>query len=109
VYARSNLISTRDALARMDRFGYQLTGVFHSHPGTGKGSVLPSGTDEKNQRKLEQAGYRCISGIFSRDGWIRFFTLNNPFKVAVKGKGVEHVEENLFRLTEHRDVQKPQN
>ena len=98
VYARSNLLSTKDTLMGMHQYGYLLTGVFHSHPGLGREAVHPSQIDIKNQKKLEDAGYRCISGIFSKDGWVRFFTVNHPFKVVVEGKGVERVEENLFKL-----------
>jgi hypothetical protein len=99
-YAKSNLLSTRDALFEMHRRGYLLVSILHSHPGYGPGSVSPSSTDINNQKKLEKVGYKCISGIYSRDGYIRFFTLNNPFEIVIKGQGVECVEENLFRLTE---------
>ena len=88
----------------MHQYGYLLTGCFHSHPGSGKGSVSPSSTDIKNQKKLENTGYKCISAIFSRDGFIRFFTVNNPFEVKVVGKGVECVAENVYRLTEVEEL-----
>ncbi|MBU0515263.1 MAG: hypothetical protein KJ621_10880 [Proteobacteria bacterium] len=103
-YARSNLLSTRDALADMHQYGSLLTGVFHSHPGRGRSAVHPSQTDIRNQKKLEDAGYKCISAVFSRDGWVRFFTVNSPFRVVVKGKGVECVEENLYKLKKAGDV-----
>lgn len=99
-YAKSNLLSTRDALIGMHKFGYLLTGVFHSHPSKGRSAVNPSVTDFNNQKQLEDAGFACISGVFSKDGWIRFFTVNRPFKLIIRGKGVERVEEKLLRLVE---------
>ncbi len=100
VYARSNLLSTRDSLMDMHRFGYLLTGVFHSHPGNGPSSTNPSDIDVRNQKKLEYAGYKCLSAVFSRDGYVRFFSVSNPFKVVVRGRGVDNAgEENLFRIT----------
>jgi hypothetical protein len=51
------------------------------------------------QKRLEAGGYNAIGGIFTRDGQIRFFSHKLPFMVEVYGKGVEQIEDTLFRFT----------
>ena len=99
--AKSDLISTNRTLVRLEKFGLLLTGIFHSHPGRGSSSVTPSATDIRNQRKYEKVGYTCVGGIFSRDGWVRFFSAGLKFEVVVKGKGVHRAGDNLYRITFH--------
>ncbi len=103
-YAKSNLCSTMKVLTNMHRHGELLTGMFHSHPWVGRSAVQPSSTDINNQKKHEDAGYRNVSAVFSRDGWVRFFTAGIPFRIKIEGKGIERVTENLFRLTETEDL-----
>ena len=103
-YAKSDLRSTIKVLTNLHQHGELLTGIFHSHPWHGRSAVNPSSTDIKNQKKHEDAGYRNVSAVFSRDGWVRFFTAGIPFEIRVEGKGVERVTENLFRLTETEEI-----
>ena len=94
--ASSNLASLVD----IEEHGYILSGWVHSHPGKGEGSVYPSGTDIKNQKTLEAAKYSVLGAIFSQDGYIRFFADNFKFNVEVMGRGIEHVKENLYKISQ---------
>lgn len=93
-----NMGATHKLLIRLEQFGHRLLGHFHSHPGVGLSATLPSGTDESFQRRLETAGYPTVAAIFSRDGFVRFFRLENEFELAVHGEGVEHLGQHAYRL-----------
>ena len=84
----------------MAQFGYPLHMVCHSHPGRGINANLPSSTDMDHQLRLERGGYKCISCIFSRDGYVRFFSAGFPFAVDIFGEGVKDLGYNTFYLTE---------
>ncbi|HEY5177265.1 MAG TPA: hypothetical protein VII95_17025 [Terriglobales bacterium] len=92
--------STHRVLMKLEQFKHRLLGHFHSHPGNGLGLTLPSGTDRAFQGRLEQGGYPAVAAIFSRDGYVRFFRLDNNATVNVHGEGVEEIEPNIFRITE---------
>ena len=87
--------STAESIIDLDRFGHQLYATFHSHP---KGFTTPSSTDQKDLRELLNGGYKLIGAIFTLDGFLRFYGLV-PFEVTIYGKGVEKINENLYRLT----------
>lgn len=91
--------STHRLLGRLEQFGHRLLAHFHSHPGRGPESTGPSGTDNKYQARLEGAGCDTVAAIFSRDGYIRFFRLDQKFELHIHGKGVEHVSGSIYRLT----------
>ena len=40
-----------------------------------------------------------VAAIFSRDGYIRFFRLDDDLEIGIYGSGVEHHGKNNFRLT----------
>ncbi|WP_291984012.1 Mov34/MPN/PAD-1 family protein, partial [Luteitalea sp.] len=90
--------STPEALLRLEAAGQRLLAHFHSHPGAGAASTRPSGTDEAYQRRLERGGYPVVSGIFARDGHVRFWRLDGDVSVEVQGDGVELVEPGVYRL-----------
>jgi proteasome lid subunit RPN8/RPN11 len=92
--------STHRVLMKLEQFKHRLLGHFHSHPGDGLGLTLPSGTDRAYQGRLEQGGYPVVAAIFSRDGYVRFFRLDNNVSVNVHGEGVEEIEPNIFRITD---------
>jgi len=96
--ARASSFSGRDRLSALTRSGHRLIGLFHSHPGDGPDAVSPSGTDRSTQARLEKLGHRVISGIFSRDGYVRVFTCDLAFEVSVHGNGVTEVEDGLFQI-----------
>jgi hypothetical protein len=100
VYVEGDHYATRDALIRMANFGYFLHAVCHSHPGKTIHSTLPSNIDLEHQSRLEKGGYQAISCIFSRDGFVRFFSVNLVFELNIYGEGVEKHGKNVFRLTE---------
>lgn len=91
--------STHSLLGRFQQFGHRLLAHFHSHPGKGPESISPSGTDTNYQARLEGAGCDTIGAIYSRDGYIRFFRVNQQFELKVYGEGVEHVSDTIYRLT----------
>ena len=91
--------STHKLLIKLEKFGHRLLGHFHSHPGDGPGSTRPSGIDEKFQQRLESAGHLAVAAIFSRDGYVRFFRLDNDFELEIHGTGVERHDDNIYRLT----------
>jgi proteasome lid subunit RPN8/RPN11 len=90
--------STHKLLCKLESFGHRLLAHFHSHPGRGAGATLPSATDRSFQERLERGGYPSVAAIFSRDGIVRFFRLDNSFELEIHGKGVEEIEPNVFRL-----------
>ena len=90
---------THRLLIRLEQFGHRLLAHFHSHPGRGPGSTHPSGTDEKFQQRLENAGHAAVAAIFSRDGFVRFFRMDGKFEVEVFGEGVEEHENHVFKIT----------
>jgi len=88
-----------DALSEMEeKDGTRLNACFHSHPGTGKAATGPSGIDIGTQKRLERGGYPTIGAIFSRDGWVRFYSVDLEFEVEVTGKGGENRGEKIFKL-----------
>lgn len=96
--AEGDLASMARALLEMDKFGHRFLAHFHSHPFEGAAGTLPSSTDRDFQQRLEKGKYQAIGAIFSRDGYVRFFANGNPFNVIVFGKGVEDVEDKVFKL-----------
>lgn len=90
---------THRLLITLERFKHRLLAHFHSHPGNGADATHPSGTDERFQKRLEQAGHLAVAAIFSRDGFIRFFRMDDKFEIEVFGEGVQKHEHNIFQLT----------
>ena len=76
--------------------GQALHAVFHSHRMSGR--PQPSGVDQALQRVLDEGGYPAIQAVFSEDGHVRFFA-HKAFAIHVYGKGIEHVQEKLYRIT----------
>lgn len=88
-----------ETLSEMEQeHGSRLTAYAHSHPGKGSASTTPSSIDKDTQRKLEQGGYPAVGLIFSRDGYVRFFSHQREFAVEVSGNG-EEVNDGVFKLS----------
>jgi hypothetical protein len=107
VFAQGNLASSHQALMRLTRFGHRLHGLFHSHPGRGKEATHPSHIDLDTQERQECGRYPVVGAIFSRDGFVRFFSVRNRFSIVTYGEGIEHVGETVYRLTELGDNPAP--
>ena len=97
VYAKADKAAIREALIYLSNYGFRLWGCFHIHPGSGPSSIHPSGTDMTLDRLLNKGGYDCIGAIFSRDGYVRFFS-SKDFEINIYGNGVEKINEKLYRL-----------
>jgi hypothetical protein len=78
-----NQADTHRLLIKLERFGHRLLAHFHSHPGNGPEATRPSGTDTGFQKRLEDAGSPTVAAIFSRDGYVRFFRLDDDLEVEI--------------------------
>ncbi len=91
-------------LIELEEYGHLLLGVCHSHPFRGVAGTCPSGIDRNLQESLEKSGYKTVQAIFSRDGYIRFFSNKIAFEIEVYGKGIEKISEKenerIFKLSE---------
>jgi hypothetical protein len=94
-----NQSDTHRLLIKLEQYGHRLLAHFHSHPGNGLEATRPSGTDTGFQKRLEDAGYPSVAAIFSRDGYVRFFRLDDDLEIEIYGSGVEKHAKNSFRLT----------
>ncbi len=97
VYAKADAEAVRQSLIYLSRYEFRLWGCFHIHPGFGACATFPSGTDMTLDRLFHRGGYECIGAIFSRDGYVRFFS-SKTFEINIYGNGVEKVDEKVFRL-----------
>jgi len=98
VFVRADDKSLAEVLYRIDSFGHTLMAWFHSHPWNGIASVWPSARDLETQERLEKGRYPVIGGIFSKDGYVGFFSKTNPFNVWVYGDLVEQKDETTIFL-----------
>lgn len=99
VYAKADTEAVRKALIYLSQHNFKLLGYFHVHPGSGIFSNFPSSTDLALKELLKRGGYEALGGIFSRDGFIRFFS-SKQFKIQIYGEGVEKINEQLYHLVE---------
>lgn len=99
VHAVPDPTSQMKALTALEENGERLLATLHSHPGKGAGATAPSTVDLSTQAGLEKLGYPAIGVIFSRNGFVRFYTKNRTFRVVVSGAGARQIEEHLFQLT----------
>jgi hypothetical protein len=99
-YAEPEPTSQLRALLQLDENEERLLATLHSHSGRGPERASPSTLDLSTQRGLEKNGYPAIGGVFSRDGYARFYSVNRPFRIVVSGAGVKQVDDFLFRITD---------
>lgn len=85
-------------LIHLNDFGMRPLAYFHSHPGSSVSATCPSGTDRRTQSMMEQSGSDIIGGIFSRDGFIRFYANGFTPNVKVIGKKVRRIKKNVYKL-----------
>jgi proteasome lid subunit RPN8/RPN11 len=89
--------AVRTGLLLMEAFGLRCGALFHSHPGVGARSTLPSGIDLRNHEAWEKA-YPLIGAIFSRSGHVRFFTSSGIPEVHVVGERARRIDGALYTL-----------
>jgi proteasome lid subunit RPN8/RPN11 len=93
-----------DRLMRLNDFGLRPLAYFHSHPSCGVNATCPSSTDRQTQSTMEMSGSKIIGGIFSRDGYIRFYANKSEPNMRVMGKRVRKVEKNVYQLEIEEDL-----
>ena len=85
-------ISTHEA-------GHRILALIHSHPGTGIKANYNSSVDARTQ-ELWELTTKMVGGIWSRDGYLRFFSSKLPFAVKVIGEQMEQINDVIFKLKE---------
>lgn len=99
VSAEGNPRSCADSLITILERGNEMHAVAHCHPGSGKSATRESEKDIRYLARIQKAGSEAIGMIFSRDGHVRFFTVEKPCQVEIYGEGVVHVEDNVYKIT----------
>jgi hypothetical protein len=99
IFAKAEEVAVRKALIYLSRCNHKLQACTHIHPGMGIESTIPSGIDLRLQETLDKGDYKAVGAIFSRDGYIRFYS-SFDFEVDIYGRGVERIDGRVFRITE---------
>lgn len=95
------------AMADTAEAGHRVFAIIHSHPGSGPEANHPSSIDLRTHELWEGIS-SVIGGIWSRDGYLRWFTSAKPFEVQVVGTQMERLGDRLWRLTDENVAQHPQ-
>lgn len=77
--------------------GHRVLAIVHSHPGNGPDANHPSSRDYAGQVNIEPWS-RLAGAIWSRDGYLRFWSVELPFSVRIMGNHFEQMEDQLWRL-----------
>lgn len=75
------------SLLPLEKKGYGLDAIFHSHPDGGVPS--PSSVDLHLHRVLENHGYKILGAVFTKTA-VRFFTCGLNFNIIIGGTDYEH-------------------
>ena len=97
IFAKAVTKESTLILIKLDSYDHRLWGYFHNHTEPGVSGTGPSWVDLKFRNTLDRGGHKAMGVIFSKDGFIRFFS-SKPFKIIIYGKGVEKVNEELYHL-----------
>jgi hypothetical protein len=88
-------------------FGHLVLGMFHSHMSKGAGSTSPSSIDTAFLQRMEKLGCNCLGGIFSLDGFVRFYA-RQDFELQLYGKGLVKIHDKpndkLFQISRRGDL-----
>ena len=90
--------SLANELLMLNEFGLRPLAYFHSHPDDGMSATQPSNTDRQTQATMERSGSDIIGGIFSRDGFVRFYANRGNPNTRVVGKRVREIRKNVYQL-----------
>jgi hypothetical protein len=103
-YVKADPMATHKQLVALtERDGHDLLAVFHSHIMNGMDSTRPSETDIANQQRFAAIGWDAIGGIFSLDGYVRFYSTCRDFDLQVYGNRADVItrarRETIVKLT----------
>ena len=97
VYVRAEKIDSHQKIVSLaEDYGHLVLAVFHSHTSEGISATAPSSIDRSFLQRMAKIGCDCLGGIFSLDGYVRFFMANEKFEIEVYGKGIKKITENSF-------------
>jgi hypothetical protein len=86
-----------------ENFGHSVLGFFHSHTSKGAQSTTPSPIDHSFMQRMAKIGCHCLGGIFSLDGYVRFFKEGESFDIDIYGKGTEKIADKanhkIFKIS----------
>ncbi len=105
-YVSADLSQTMHRITSMhEKYGHLVLGMFHNHIVKGHDGTMPSGTDINFMERYAKIGIHCLGGIFSTDGYVRFFNSGSrPFTIQVYGKGWDLIQETkeyrVFKIRE---------
>jgi len=98
VHAKADPASSHQALVSLEETGHALLAVLHTHPWNGPAAAFGSAIDFATQEAYERQGYPCIGGVFTLDGYVRFFTKRKLPRIIVYGGGIENHGNGLYRI-----------
>ena len=105
-YVRAEREDSHKKIVSLDEeHGHPVLALFHSHISKGASSTNPSQIDIATLERHHKIGVECIGGIFSLDGFVRFYSLKD-FEIEVYGKGVEKVQDDpthkIYKIVNNR-------
>lgn len=96
VAATGDIDATHRIAIELHDTGHCQVAMLHSHPGMGRNSNEPSGTDLRTQRAMELSSL-CVGGIWSRDGNLRFYG-KLASSVVIVGTQMEKQDDGTWQL-----------
>lgn len=98
IHAAGTPRSCSDTLIGINEMGLRLHVMAHSHPGSGPAATHESSTDIGYLSKVQAGGADVVGIIVTRDGYLRFFTVDKPFMVMLQGNGIKEVQDNVYKI-----------
>jgi len=91
-YVKADTMTTHKQLVALtERDGHALLAMFHSHIMRGAESTQPSDTDIANQERFAAIGWDAIGGIFSLDGYVRFYSTCKDIDIDLYGNRADMI------------------
>lgn len=95
--ATGDRLATHRVCIETHEAGHRIMAMVHSHPGTGPHATHHSMIDHATHHQWESTT-RMIGGVWSRDGYLRWFSTSLEFKADVIGTHMEQLNEDLWKL-----------